>query len=90
MYQQLLLIGMMIIALFAIILGDIIIEAIHIHKTTLPLSIPVQLKVPISTRWYSANAIESDHTDLGDGKVYKIFIKIPNDAHLSKSSCLQY
>ena len=31
MYQQLLLIGMMIIALFAIILGGIIIEAIHSH-----------------------------------------------------------
>ena len=90
MYQQLLLIVIMIIALFVIILGDIIVDATHIHKTILPHSIAIQLKVPISTRWYSANAIEREHTDLGDCKVYKIFIKVPNDARLSKSSSLQY
>lgn len=80
----------MLIILLLIISGDIIINSINIYKTTLPYSVATQLKVPTSTLWYSANAIERDHTDLGDCKVYKIFIKVPSNVHLSKSSHAEY
>ena len=90
MLQRILIIITLLIILCFIVLTDIIIDSSYIHKIMLPDSVSLQLKIPPSIFVYSANAIERDHSDLGDCKIYKFFIRVPSDISLSQSGDTSY
>ena len=90
MLYRILAIITLLIILYLVVLMDVIMDSSNIHKMELNDSVCLQLKTSPSTIVYSANSIERDHTDLGDCKIYKFFIRVPADISLLKSQNTNY